>query len=69
MANINETKETNDANNPSHYVLMTWGIVVTMVGVVLRFLGTFSLIDVISNIILIIGIVICLKSVKAILGQ
>ncbi|WP_256014379.1 hypothetical protein [Desertivirga xinjiangensis] len=67
MANVNENRQTNNANNPSHYTLMTLGIVITMVGVGLRFIGTFSLIDVISNIILIVGVLICLKSVSNIL--
>ncbi|WP_242689170.1 hypothetical protein [Pedobacter sp. SYSU D00535] len=46
---------------------MTLGIVVTMIGVVLRFLGTWTFIDAVSNIILIVGVLICLKSVSNIL--
>ncbi len=62
-----ESNTTNNANNPSHYTLMTLGIVVTMIGVVLRFLGTWTFIDAVSNIILIVGVLICLKSVSNIL--
>lgn len=71
MANVEETykesNRSNNANNPSHYTLMTLGIVVTMVGVLLRFIGTFELVDIISNVIFIVGVLICLKSVANIL--
>ena len=63
----NENREINNANNPSHYTLMAVGIVITMVGIVARFFGTFRLIDIISNVILVIGVIICLSSVAKIL--
>jgi len=64
MADI---KETNNANNPSYYTTLVLGIVVTMAGVLLRFVGTFRLVDIISNVILIVGVVICLSAVNKIL--
>jgi len=65
MANAN--RETNNANNPSHYTLMVLGILITMIGVTARFIGTYRLIDIISNVILVIGVIICLSSVAKIL--
>lgn len=71
MENVTETykrsEETNNANETSHYSLLAIGIVIGFVGVILRFLTTWTFIDILSNIILIIGIVICLKSVLNIL--
>lgn len=64
MADI---KETNNANNPSYYSTLALGIIVTMAGVLVRFVGTIRFIDIISNIILVIGVVICLSAVKKIL--
>ncbi|HEY1024765.1 MAG TPA: hypothetical protein VGE26_06335 [Sphingobacteriaceae bacterium] len=71
MENIKETynksEHANNANATSHYTLMTVGIVVGMVGVVLRFAGTWTGIDLVSNILLIVGTAICLKAVFNIL--
>jgi hypothetical protein len=73
MENLKETynndSNNNESNNPSHYMLMTAGIAVVMLGVLLRFAGTFAFVDAISNVILIVGVIICLKSVKSILQQ
>lgn len=57
----------NNANNPSHYILLTIGIFVTVLGAILRFLVEGSVIDIISNIIFVVGVVCCLKAVAAIL--
>ncbi|WP_238387879.1 hypothetical protein [Pararcticibacter amylolyticus] len=46
---------------------MTIGIVVIMIGVVLRFLGEWTMIDLVSNLITLAGIAIALKSVYNIL--
>jgi hypothetical protein len=62
-----KSENSNNANNPSHYTLMTLGIIVTMVGTFLRFFGEWALVDVISNIIFVIGVILCLKSVINIL--
>lgn len=71
MENLKETynksEHSNNANATSHYTLMTVGIVVGMAGVLLRFAGTWTGIDLISNILLIVGTAICLKSVFNIL--
>lgn len=71
MENLNSapqsTKMTNNANETSHYVLMTAGIVIGMLGVMLRFTTEWQYIDLIANIIFIIGTIISLKAVFAIL--
>ena len=63
----NKSEQTNDPNATSHYTLMTVGIVVGMVGIFLRFAGTWAFIDLVSNILLIIGSAIALKAVFNIL--
>lgn len=60
-------KNSESANNPAHYTLMTVGIFVTVLGAMLRFSGDWAFIDVISNIIFIIGVILCLKAVINIL--
>lgn len=71
MENLKETYNksvyTNNANETSHYVLMAVGIAVGLVGVFLRFAGDWSFVDMLSNIILVIGVIICLKAVFNIL--
>jgi len=61
------SNESDNANNPAHYTTLTLGIVVSMIGVLLRFAGTFAFIDIISNVILVIGVLICLRAVSGIL--
>lgn len=63
----NKSEYSNNANATSHYTLMTVGIIVGMAGVLLRFAGTWAFIDLVSNILLIIGTAICLKAVFNIL--
>ncbi len=71
MENIKETfnksEHANNANETSHYVLMAVGIAVGLVGIFLRFAGTWTFIDILSNIIFIIGILISLRAVFNIL--
>lgn len=55
------------ANDPAHYKLIVIGIVIGMVGVFLRFTGSWMFIDAISNILFVIGSAICLKAVLTIL--
>lgn len=63
----NKSEQSNNANATSHYTLMAVGIVIGMAGVLLRFVGTWTLIDVVSNILLIIGVALALKAVFNIL--
>ena len=56
-----------DANNPSHYKLMALGVFVAVLGAVLRFLADWTFVNLLSNIILVIGVVLCLKAVANIL--
>ena len=71
MENLKETYDksvhSNNANETSHYTILAAGIAVGLVGVFLRFAGTWTFIDILSNIIFVIGIVICLKAVFNIL--
>lgn len=64
---MSHIKETEQANNPSHYILLTVAIIVGIVGVFLRFAGETSLINTASNIIMVVGILIALKAVFAII--
>ncbi len=63
----NKNRATIEANDPAHYKLITIGIIIGMIGVLLRFTGSWMLIDIVSNILFVIGIVICLKAVLNIL--
>ena len=63
----NKSKNSENANNPSHYTLLTLGIFVTILGSLLRFIADWTFVDVISNIIFIIGVILCLKAVINIL--
>lgn len=64
---LNKNNPTAEANNPSHYTTITVGIVIGLIGIFLRFTGTWPMIDIVSNIIWVVGIVICLRSVLKIL--
>ena len=55
-----------NANAEGHYKLMTLAIIIGIVGVYLRF-ADFHYSSMVSNIILIIGVLLALKSVFAIL--
>jgi hypothetical protein len=71
MENLVETykksESTDNANNPSHYILMAVGVFVSVLGAVLRFIADWGFVDLLSNIILVIGVILCLKSVINIL--
>jgi hypothetical protein len=71
MENLKETyqksEHTDNANATSHYRLMTIGIIIGLVGVMLRFTGSWAFIDIISNILFVIGSVISVKAVLNIL--
>ena len=71
MENIKETYErsqqSKNANDTGHYNLMTIGIIIGMVGIMLRFVTDWAFIDILSNIIFIVGIVLSLKAVLNIL--
>lgn len=56
-----------EANKTSHYVLITIAVIIGMIGIMLRFLGHGFWLDLIANIIWIIGILIALKAVADIL--
>ena len=64
---LNKNNATTEANDPSHYSTIVVGIVIGLIGIFLRFTGSWPMIDMVSNIIWIIGIVICLRSVLKIL--
>ncbi len=63
----NNNNSTAEANNPSHYTTIITGIVIGLIGIFLRFTGTWPMISIVSNVIWVIGIVICLRSVLKIL--
>lgn len=65
--NYLENKPVDNANNPANYWMMTIGIFVIMVGMLLRFFGEWSGIDIVSNLIALVGICVALKAVSNIL--
>lgn len=67
MEETYKNKRTEESNDPAHYNLIVIGIVIGLIGVFLRFAGSWMFIDAISNILFIIGIYICLKAVLRIL--
>ncbi len=64
---MSHNKETEEANNPSHYILLTAAIVVGLVGVYLRFAGDAPIYSMLSNIILVVGVIIALRAVFTIM--
>jgi hypothetical protein len=64
---VNKNINAENANNPSHYTLMILGIIVVNIGTFLRFIGEWTFVDILSNIIFVVGVIICLKSVTNIL--
>ncbi|WP_026897781.1 hypothetical protein [Daejeonella oryzae] len=71
MENIKETYNRSESvvqsNSPSHYKLIAIGIVVGLIGIMLRFVTDWVFIDIVSNIIFVIGIFLCIKAVLNIL--
>ena len=62
-----ENINNNNANDTSHYKLIVIGLIMGLVGVFLRFVGTWTGIDAVSNVLFAIGSVVCIKSVLDIL--
>lgn len=62
------TKSIENANQTSIYKLLVVGILLSMVGVFLRFAGDSMTLSIVSWIILFIGAFVCCKSVFKILG-
>lgn len=71
MENLKETynksEHTNNANATSHYQLMTIGIIVGLVGIMIRFVSDSQIVGIVANILWVIGAVICIKAVLNIL--
>jgi hypothetical protein len=63
---INTMNTTEEANSPSHYLLMVVAVIIGIVGIYLRFFD-FRYNNIIANIILGIGVIIALKAVFAVL--
>ncbi|MBE9664171.1 hypothetical protein [Mucilaginibacter myungsuensis] len=63
----NPAKSAENANNPSHYILLTIATFIGLAGVFVRFLGDSFFWTSLSNVILIVGIIISLKAVFAIM--
>ncbi len=70
MANTDKSSaplQNNNANETSHYKLMTVGIVIGLAGVFGRFVQDSSLASGIANVLLLIGSVVSIKAVLNIL--
>lgn len=62
------TKSMENANQPSIYTLMIVGVLISMLGVYLRFAFDSNMLSLVSWIILFIGAFVCCKAVFKILG-
>jgi uncharacterized membrane protein len=67
MEDTYKNKITEESNDPAHYKLIVIGIIIGIIGIFLRFTGSWMFIDAISNILFIVGTYICLKAVLRIL--
>lgn len=71
MENLKETyqnsENTNDPNATSHYVFLTIGIIIGFIGIFSRFIIQWEFMDIIANVLLIIGVMMSLKAVVDIL--
>lgn len=71
MENLKETynksEHTNNANATSHYQLMTIGIIVGLVGIMIRFVSDSQIVGIVANILWVVGAVISIKAVLNIL--
>ncbi len=63
----NKNKATVEANDPVHYSQIIIGIVIGLIGIFLRFAGSWPMISIVSNVLWVIGVVICLRAVLRIL--
>ncbi len=61
---MNKSASANDTRN---YVILTIGIFIGLIGVFFRFFGDSFFFTSVSNVILIVGIVVCLRMVFTIL--
>jgi len=66
---IHNTKSMQNANQPSIYQLLVVGIVLSMIGVFLRFAGDSMILSIVSWVILFVGAFVCCKAVFKILGS
>ena len=64
---LNKNNSTAEDNNPSHYKTIVLGIAIGLVGIFLRFTGEWPMISIVSNVLWVIGSVICLRAVLRIL--
>jgi len=55
--------KTEEANSESHYKLLVVAIVIGLVGVYVRFIDAIPHASAIANVILVAGVVVCLKAV------
>ena len=69
IPNSNETIHNNNANSPKHYKVIAIGLAIGLVGIFLRFTGTWPSIDTVSNILFAVGSIICIKAVLDILKK
>ncbi len=67
MEETYKNKITEESNDPAHYKLITVGVIVGVFGIFLRYTGSWTMINVVSNIIFVVGIYICLKAILRIL--
>ncbi len=58
--------KTEEANSERHYILLVIAIVIGLVGVYIRF-ADFKHASAVANVILVLGVVVCLKAVFDIL--
>ena len=63
---INTMNKTQEANSESHYKLLVIAIIIGLVGIYIRF-ADFPHASAVANIILVAGVVVCLKAVFDIL--
>ena len=64
---LNKNNATAAANNPAHYATIIVGIVIGLIGIFLRFTGSWPMISIVSNVLWVLGSVICLREVVRIL--
>ena len=67
ILNITAMNKTEEANEERHYLLLVVAIFIGIIGVFLRFAADFRHVNLVANIILIIGVAIAMKAVSDIL--
>jgi hypothetical protein len=63
---IDNMNRTEEANAPRHYILLVVAIIIGLVGIYIRF-ADFKHASAVANIILVAGVIVCLKAVFDIL--